>query len=223
MIKRRFYKFEHGDKDNVSDSSSSSSDSELELEASEESASEEQEDVAQVKENDQTCSASSGYEGEDSSANEVGVDSTGLIDYYNDETEDDGQIFIKKKLPSKHGAQILETISNTPTIEESLPDDFPDCILKRKSVFKCKLCPRIVCLNEETMRAHFKSKRHARSEKLLKEGRLKTVLNSDGEIENQETSAETHAPVNAIAQDKQKKKHKGGCHRWVKGSKRKVS
>ncbi|XWS47596.1 hypothetical protein CRYUN_Cryun14cG0165700 [Craigia yunnanensis] len=63
--------------------------------------------------------------------------------------------------------------------------------------------------------------RHARSEKLLKEGRLKTVLNSDGEIENQETAAETHAPVNAVVHDKQKKKHKGGRHRWGKGSKRK--
>ncbi|EOY04064.1 Uncharacterized protein TCM_019327 [Theobroma cacao] len=222
MIKRRFYKFEHGDKDNVSDSSSSSSDSELDVEATEESESEsEEEAVAQVKETDQTCSTSSGYESEDSSANEVGVDSAGLIDDDNDETDDDREIFIKDKLPSKHGAQMLETISNTPTKEDSLPDDFPTCILKCKSVFKCKLCPRIVCLNEETMRAHLKSKRHARSEKLLKEGRLKTTLNSDGEIENQETATETHAPVDAVAQDKQKKKHKGGRHRWGKGSKRK--
>ncbi|XP_022759957.1 uncharacterized protein LOC111306324 [Durio zibethinus] len=223
MIKRRFYKFEHGDKDNVSDSSSSSSDSELELEAAEESESESEEVVAQVKQNDQTCSTSSGYESEDSSANEVGVDSTGFIDDDNDESEDDRQIFVNNKLPSNHGAQVPETKSHTPTKEESLPDDFPACILKCKSVFKCKLCPRIVCLNEETVRAHFKSKRHARSEKLFKEGRLKTVLKSDGEIENQETAAETHAPIDAVAQDKPKKKHKGGRHRSGKGSKRKIT
>ncbi|XP_022770012.1 uncharacterized protein LOC111313604 isoform X2 [Durio zibethinus] len=214
MIKRRFYKFEHGDKDNVSDSSSSSSDSELEMEATEESESDEEE-VVHMKENDQACSTSSGYESENISANEVGVDSA---DDDNDETEDDKHIFINDKLCSKR-----ETKLNTATIEEALPDDFPACILKCKSVFKCKLCPRIVCLNEETMRAHFKSKRHARSEKLLKEGRLKTMFNSDGEIENQETAAETHASVNAVAQDKQKRKHKGGCHRRGKGSKRKVT
>ncbi|XVF71533.1 hypothetical protein PTKIN_Ptkin12aG0045700 [Pterospermum kingtungense] len=210
MIKRRFYKFEHGDKDNASDSSSSSSDSELEVEATEQSESEE--DIVQIKANDQACSTSSGYESEDSSGNEVDVDSAGLMDDDNNETEDDKHIFINNKLHSKHNAQ---------TKEEALPDDFPACILKCKSVFKCKLCPRIVCLNEETMRAHIKSKRHARSEKLLKEGRLKTILNSDGEIENQDTAAETHAPVDAVAQDKQKKKQKGGRHRWGKGSKRK--
>ncbi|KAK5784409.1 Pre-mRNA-splicing factor PRP9 [Gossypium arboreum] len=221
MIKRRFYKFEHADKDNVSDSSSSSSDSELEVEASEESESEpEQEVAAQVNQNNQACSSSSGYESEDSSANEVGVDSAGLIDDDNDESEDDKQIFINR-LHTEHGAQIRGKKSDVPCNKEPLPDDFPACILKCKSVFKCKLCPRIVCLNEETARAHFNSKRHARSEKLLKEGRLKTMLNSDGEIENQETAAEAYSPVVAIEQDKQKMKHKGGRHRRGKGSKRK--
>ncbi|XP_052877640.1 uncharacterized protein LOC108473674 isoform X2 [Gossypium arboreum] len=218
MIKRRFYKFEHADKDNVSDSSSSSSDSELEVEASEESESEpEQEVAAQVNQNNQACSSSSGYESEDSSANEVGVDSAGLIDDDNDESEDDKQIFINR-LHTEHGAQIRGKKSDVPCNKEPLPDDFPACILKCKSVFKCKLCPRIVCLNEETARAHFNSKRHARSEKLLKEGRLKTMLNSDGEIENQETAAEAYSPVVAI---EQKMKHKGGRHRRGKGSKRK--
>ncbi|PPD90245.1 hypothetical protein GOBAR_DD12814 [Gossypium barbadense] len=202
MIKRRFYKFEHADKDNVSDSSSSSSDSELEVEASEESESEpEQEVAAQVNQNNQACSSSSGYESEDSSGNEVGVDSAGYM----------------LNMVLKFG----EKKWDVPCNKEPLPDDFPACILKCKSVFKCKLCPRIVCLNEETVRAHFNSKRHARSEKLLKEGRLKTMLNSDGEIENQETAAESHSPVVAIEQDKQKTKHKGGRHRRGKGSKRK--
>ncbi|KAL4354384.1 hypothetical protein GQ457_06G026790 [Hibiscus cannabinus] len=223
MIKRRFYKFEHGDKDNASDSSSSSSDSELEVEASEGSESEseqEQEVAAQVKQNDQACSTSSGYESEDSSANEVGVNSAGLIDDDDYETEDDKHIFINNKLPTKHDAQLREKNVHTATKEEPLPDDFPSCVLKCKSVFKCKLCPRIVCLNEESVRAHINSKRHARSKKLLEEGRLKTMLNSDGEIENQETAAETHAPVDDVAQDKQKTKGRGRQRR-VKGSKRK--
>ncbi|XVE72139.1 hypothetical protein DITRI_Ditri11bG0014700 [Diplodiscus trichospermus] len=158
MIKRWFYKFEHGDKDNVSDASSSSSDSELEGEAPEELESEEEE-VVQIKENDQACSTSLGYESGDSSANDFGVDTagcgmSGILDDDNDETEDDKHVFINNKLHSKHGAQILKKNLNTPTNEEPLPDDFPACVLKCKSVFKCKLCLRIVYLNEETMRAH---------------------------------------------------------------------
>ncbi|KAJ6395537.1 hypothetical protein OIU77_020728, partial [Salix suchowensis] len=44
--------------------------------------------------------------------------------------------------------------------------------------------------------------RHARSEKLMKENRLKVMLNSDGEIENmdEETHAERHARTVALAQ-----------------------
>lgn len=42
--------------------------------------------------------------------------------------------------------------------------------------------------------------RHARSEKLLKENRLKAMLNSDGEIENQETALEMHARIVALAE-----------------------
>ncbi|KAE8728251.1 putative Retrotransposon protein [Hibiscus syriacus] len=126
-----------------------------------------------------------GYESEDSSANEVGVDSAGLLDD-DEESEDDKQILINNKLHTKHGAR---KNLHTPTKEEVLPDDFPSCILKCKSLFRCKLCPRIVCLNEETTRAHLNSK----------EGRLKTMLNSDGEIENQEIAAETDAPVDAVA------------------------
>lgn len=57
MIKRRFYKLEHADRDQASDSSSSS-DSELEAEATEES---EGDVVAEVKENDEACSTSSGW------------------------------------------------------------------------------------------------------------------------------------------------------------------
>ncbi|CAN1851186.1 hypothetical protein LINPERHAP1_LOCUS40127, partial [Linum perenne] len=92
--------------------------------------------------------------------------------------------------------------------KESGPDDMPDCVLQFKSVYRCRICPRIICLTEQTMSVHLKSKRHARSEKQLKENRLKEALNSDGEIENQETAAEMNARVIAIANAK-KSKNKG--------------
>ncbi|KAA8547761.1 hypothetical protein F0562_004190 [Nyssa sinensis] len=180
MIKRRLYKQEHGDGDGASDSSSSSSDSELEAEAAEETESED-DVVAEVRENSESCSTSSGYESEDSSANEVHVDSSDLLTNDDDAGNgNDGQNAVK------------------------------NWILKCKSVFKCRLCPRIVCLTEETLKAHLKSKRHGRSEKLLSEGRLKLMLNSDGEIEG-ETHAERHASTLASAQNTadSKKKNKG--------------
>ncbi|KAB5538088.1 hypothetical protein DKX38_015621 [Salix brachista] len=52
------------------------------------------------------------------------------------------------------------------------------------------------------MRKKFRRLRHARSEKLMKENRLKVMLNSDGEIENidEETHTERHARTVALAQ-----------------------
>ncbi|KAJ6425052.1 hypothetical protein OIU84_025761 [Salix udensis] len=46
------------------------------------------------------------------------------------------------------------------------------------------------------------AQRHARSEKLMKENRLKVMLNNDEEIENmdEETHAERHARTVALAQ-----------------------
>lgn len=32
------------------------------------------------------------------------------------------------------------------------------CMIKSKSVYKCRYCPTIVCLNEGTMQAHVSSK-----------------------------------------------------------------
>jgi hypothetical protein len=42
--------------------------------------------------------------------------------------------------------------------DDAVDADFPNCILKCKSVFKCKLCPRIMCLNVEMVKIHLKSK-----------------------------------------------------------------
>ncbi|KAL9392020.1 hypothetical protein Peur_015940 [Populus x canadensis] len=206
MIKRRFFKSEHGEKDEASsDSSSSSSDSEagateqseddVVADPEENSESEDDGTVAEPKEESESeasSSSSSGYESEDSSAN--------VIDGY---SSDDRETCT--------GIEILKKQSNATADEESLPDDIPDCILKCKSVYKCRICPRIICLTEETMRAHLSSKRHARSEKLMKENRLKVMLNSDGEIENldEETHAERHARTVALAQAKSTKKNKG--------------
>lgn len=196
MIKRRFYRNDHGDGDNISDSSSSSSDSELEAEVAEEET-EVENDVADVREYHEASSSSSGYESEDSSVNEVDIDSSGL------QTNDDdidagnfGQPAIKRHSSLKSDAEIEDPLSNTVAEKDSSPCDV-GYILKCKSVFKCRLCPRIVCLTEETLMTHLKSKRHARSEKLLSEGRLKLMLNSDGEIEEGEEEGETHAERHA--------------------------
>lgn len=201
MIKRQFYKVERGNRDDGSDTSSSSSDAEA--------TEGESEAVADVQEVTESSSESSGYESEDSSAHEVDVDSSGLL------INDEGSEFenFEGNLPaSKSGAGKLDRESNTEVTKELVLADLEGCILKCKSVFKCRLCPRIVCLTEATMTAHLKSKRHARSAKLLKDGRLKFMLNSDGEVEEDvETHSERHARTVALAQDSAKrvKKNKG--------------
>ncbi|XP_012078038.1 uncharacterized protein LOC105638784 isoform X2 [Jatropha curcas] len=207
MIKRRFYREEHGERDEPSSDSSSSSssdyDSEVEAEESEDHA-----PVAEAKENDESCSTSSGYEGEDSSANEIVADSSG------NKNDDDGngnnkQIPVGPRISGKRDAVIDKNEFNGVPENELATSNMPEFVLKFKSVYKCRICPRIVCLTEETMRTHLNSKGHIRSEKLLKENRLKAMLNSDGEIENQETAAELHARIMAFGQNKSKKKNKG--------------
>lgn len=85
-------------------------------------------------------------------------DLAGVVNEDDNETGDDQETFVDHQLPSKHIDEIPKTKLSTAVKTESLLDDFPSCILKCKSVFKCKICPRIVCLNEDTMRAHLKSK-----------------------------------------------------------------
>ncbi|KAJ1443207.1 Zinc-finger of C2H2 type [Sesbania bispinosa] len=171
MIKRRFYKLDYGDREAVDPSSSSSEDDDA---------------IAEVKQDDdEVGSTSSGYESEDSSADDVDVNSAGLLS-----SEDDAgainerHALINRELPSKLDSEK----SNILAEKKTLPIDMPSYVLKCKSVFKCRICPRIICLTEDTLRDHLQSKRHARSEKLHLEGRLKAMLNSDGEIETQEVS-----------------------------------
>ncbi|KAL8231144.1 hypothetical protein R6Q57_000922 [Mikania cordata] len=196
MIKRRFYKQEHGDKDVPSDSSSSSSDSDLDAEASVDTEEEDDDNnmVMESKNKDEPSSSSSGYESEDSSANEVNLDSSGLSSPTND--DDSEYENAKRAISGSHLSAYnnfdMGIAQSTDADNDAMTNNALDCVLKSKSVFKCKLCPRIVCLTEETLKAHLKSKRHARSEKLLKEGRLKMMLNSDGEIEELEEDGQTH-------------------------------
>lgn len=42
--------------------------------------------------------------------------------------------------------------------DDAIEADLNNYILKCKSVYKCKLCPRIMCLSEEMLRVHLESK-----------------------------------------------------------------
>ncbi|XP_050226478.1 uncharacterized protein LOC126676340 [Mercurialis annua] len=230
MIKRRFFREEHGDKDEPSSGSSSSSDddednvNDNDSEAEPEPEAEESDDSAQVAEVKanyvSSSSSSSGYDSEDRSAEEIDVDSSGFTNE-DDGTGSDKEIRVGSGLSGKHNAHLLKKKFNIMAEKESDPAEMEDFVLKFKSVFKCRICPRILCLTEESMKTHINSKRHSRSEKLLKENRLKAMLNSDGEIENQETPAEMHARIMAIAQSKPKKPNKGRQRQNKRSRKRK--
>ncbi|KAG0459699.1 hypothetical protein HPP92_022827 [Vanilla planifolia] len=131
----------------------------------------------------------SGYESEDSLNN----------DDYNDASVDSGEQDVNYNSNSVgHVADDLLKPSEMTKItvgpNDPTHEDISNFIIKFKSVFKCRLCPRILCLNETSVTTHLTSKRHARSRKLFSEGRLKLMLNSDGELEEeQETHAERHA------------------------------
>ncbi|KAF3444321.1 hypothetical protein FNV43_RR14011 [Rhamnella rubrinervis] len=208
MIKRRFYREEHGDRnEEASDSSSSSSSfSDSEIQESED----DEVSVAQVQDEAESCSTSSGYESEEISGNVIdGGLSSDTVNEEDAGTGNGRQIFLDSQLSSKYASELLDKQSNVVEENDSLPGELPDCVLKCKPFLKCRLCPRIVCLNEKTMRTHLQSKRHARSEKLLNDGRLKAMLNSDGEIVHEETPAKQHAQVAAKAQNKPKQKRGG--------------
>ncbi|KAL5571328.1 hypothetical protein UlMin_020925 [Ulmus minor] len=213
MIKRRFYKIDHGNRDNddASDSSSSSSDSEIESEpeaTDDESEGDDGVSAPELQQDGEACSTSSGYESEDSSANEIDIDSSGQpINEEDDETGSERESLIHRQFSDKSSAKLQEKDSNIMEEKDLSLANFPACVLKCKLVFKCRICPRIVCLNEETLMAHLKSKRHARSEKLLNEGRLKAVLNSDGEIDNEveDSPAKQTAQKPTPVKDKPKK------------------
>lgn len=72
-------------------------------------------------------------------------------------TKDDD---IKVKDDVQGDANVVNTLSDAVSEEICIPSDV-GCILKCKSGFKCRLCPRIVCMTEEALKAHLKSKVHS--------------------------------------------------------------
>ncbi|XP_073014909.1 uncharacterized protein [Primulina eburnea] len=89
MIKRQFYRFEHGDRDAPSDSSSSDSEVEAETNDGTEVEDEEDNEFGEIGEKE-IMSSSSGYESEDSSVNEINLDSSGLPTSDDDMTTENG-------------------------------------------------------------------------------------------------------------------------------------
>lgn len=65
------------------------------------------------------------------------------------------EISLPDKKSSVAKADSAKSAANT---DDAVEADFANCILKCKSVYKCKLCPRIMCLNEDMVRVHLKSK-----------------------------------------------------------------
>ncbi|CAH9104617.1 unnamed protein product [Cuscuta europaea] len=200
MIKRRFYKLEHGDGDAPSQSSSSSSGSEIDA------ASAEEEDEEQESHEEHYDYDRKRYESEDSSANEGILDSSGLP--AND--DDSGTVTYgeSKSRISNFGGGVSDSIQHKTMTESYVPNENSIHILRHKSVFKCRICPRVVLLSEEALNAHLKSKRHARSEKLLKEGRLKLMLNQDGRIDGQEEEDSSRKKEKKVRLRKEKKRFK---------------
>lgn len=80
-----------------------------------------------------------------------------LLNEEDAETGNDIQNLTDRQLSGSHSAKISEE-SDIIAEKDSLPADVAGHILKCKSVFRCRLCPRIVCLTEESLRAHLKSK-----------------------------------------------------------------
>ncbi|XP_062211773.1 uncharacterized protein LOC133912839 isoform X2 [Phragmites australis] len=226
MIKRRYFRQDHGDKSGSSSSSSSSSsdsdrdpaeeavaDEEVEEEQEQEAGGEELgEDKEMGELEPQVQEESSGYQSEDSSGNDVdGPSADDDEEHISPRDEEHHEISLPVKKSYGGNADSAKSAANT---DDAVEADFTNCILKCKSVYKCKLCPRIMCLNDEMVMVHLKSKRHSRSKKLLGEGRLKLMLNSDGELEEeQETHAERYARTIALAQQVQKPKKDSGRQR----------
>ncbi|KAF0919124.1 hypothetical protein E2562_028407 [Oryza meyeriana var. granulata] len=230
MIKRRYFRQDYSDKGGSSSSSSSSlSGSDSDREPAEEAVPDEEVEEEQEEEEEQHVGEedsgeeqeeelepvveheSSGYQSEDSSGNDVDGPSADSDEHISPRYKEVLEINLPVKRSSSGNTDSTKDAAN---MDDAFDVDFNNYILKCKSVYKCKLCPRIICLNEEMIRMHLKSKRHAQSKKLLGEGRLKLMLNSDGELEEeQETHAERHARTIALAQQVQKPKKDSGRQR----------
>ncbi|KAJ8620490.1 hypothetical protein MRB53_029019 [Persea americana] len=134
-----------------------------------------------------------------------------MLNEDDEDTVKDGQSSEVRSLTGKGHAESAAGKRSTDAVKafnakDTAQADFDDYLLKCKSVFKCRLCPRIVHADLAATVGM-----QARSKKLLGEGRLKFMLNGDGEIEeDQETHAERHARIVAPAENltHRKKKNK---------------
>ncbi|CAK9236580.1 unnamed protein product [Sphagnum troendelagicum] len=191
MIKRQFYAIEHADNgDDASSSSSSSSSSSLNTSS----------DLSSAAEDEQDDGAWPEEEEEEEEGASFGWHASEAVDI-----EDHG-LKSKKKPVSNQWAEAVEETEKERAEEKGLEETVVIHIgggRGRRGVYKCRLCPKILCLSEETMQAHLGSKGHARSVKQLVEGKLKVQLDSDGEEEEDgETHAERNARMKATAQMK---------------------
>lgn len=81
----------------------------------------------------------------------------GLPTSDDDVAAQNGRQNIIDSFPGREGNSVLTRAQHSPE-KDKTHFDMTDCVLKCKSVFKCRLCPRIVCLSEETLKAHLNSK-----------------------------------------------------------------
>ncbi|CAM6106348.1 unnamed protein product [Calypogeia fissa] len=232
MFKRQFYALEHSNRgDSASSSSSSSLDTASDVEGGR--------DV----EDDGAWPASS-HESDATSEEEV-VEAEGATSAHSDVvSSDDESDGVAEGSDGEDGetsdiepreSQRKRTLSNQ--WAEAVDDDESErvlqkfegstviCVGESNKVFKCRVCPKVVCLSEQSMEAHLASKRHARSLKQLAEGTLKVQLDSDGEEEEEgETHAERFARTISTAQEDKtvKRKRDSGRQRQRKRMKKKA-
>ncbi|KAL3679733.1 hypothetical protein R1sor_022689 [Riccia sorocarpa] len=158
---------------------------------------------------------SSDTEGSDESqgeSDEDGRNGTVLKETRADSDSDDEEVLrlkneveelLAQRKVSNQWAEAVDE-DDTERARDRLEDNTVISVGGESKVLKCRLCPKIICLNEETMQTHLASKRHARSLKQLAEGRLKIKLDSDGEEDEEgETHAERYARTLAAAQEVQ--------------------
>jgi len=70
-------------------------------------------------------------------------------------TINEREMITNKEFPSERNYKK----SNVMAEKKPLPSDIPSSlVLQIKSVFKCRICPRVICLTEDTLRNHLQSK-----------------------------------------------------------------
>lgn len=232
MIKRQFYTLEHRSRDDEASSASSSSSSEREAASSSDdeealSAADQEEDEEQ-QDGEASSPAIPKFESSDDDKDK-GEWGSHSLDNANDVEEISTKHHRKRKQESTKSNlsnQWADLVAET--LNEKTVDFADECVITSKTVLKCRLCPKTICLTSETMQAHLVSKKHARSLKQMKEGKLKVMLNSDGEEEEQgETHAERHARTVAsfkreVVKETSKRKRASGRQRQRKRAKKKA-